>query len=83
MRDMHHELVLERPKSGGEVVRVRADVFRGRPYVDVRCWRRPITPGGECKPTVKGIKLNYELWAEIVPVIADLIEGQEPAEEEQ
>lgn len=49
--------------DNGDVIRVAVDEFRGKDYLDIRCFYKDKT--GELKPTRKGVSIPVEL-AEVV-----------------
>jgi hypothetical protein len=64
----------EIPKNAAETIRVERAPFNGVDLLHVRCWTgRPGDPNA--KPTPKGLSLRPEVWREVLPAVAALLEG--------
>lgn len=63
------EIIAEVRKNSTEIIRVRRTEFNGIDLLDVRVWTAPQVPGGESRPTKKGLTLRPETWAELVAVL--------------
>ena len=63
------ELIAEVPKNSREVIRIQRTTFNGAPLVDARVWTVPAVPGGDSKPTKKGLTLRPETWAELTATV--------------
>ncbi len=61
--------VLEVKKNSREVVRVQPTTYNGIDLVDVRVWTVPAVPGGESKPTRKGLTLQPATWTEVLRAV--------------
>jgi hypothetical protein len=71
------ELIAEVRKNSREVIRLRRTSFNGIDLVDVRVWTVPIVPGGDSKPTRKGLALRPETWVELCEQITEALRGGE------
>jgi hypothetical protein len=64
----------EIPKNAGETLRVERGEHQGIDLLHVRVWTgRPGDPNA--KPTQKGLSLRPEVWREVLPAVAKLLEG--------
>ncbi len=61
--------VLEVRKNSREVVRVQPTTYNGIDLVDARVWTVPAVPGGESKPTRKGLTLKASTWTEVLRAV--------------
>lgn len=69
------DVIAEVRKNSAEVIRVQHVTFNGVKLLDARVWTVPMAPGGEGKPTKKGLSLRPETWAELVAVVEIALEG--------
>jgi hypothetical protein len=61
-------------KNAGETLRVERGEYQGIDLLHVRVWTgRPGDPNA--KPTQKGLSLRPEVWREVLPAVAALLEG--------
>ena len=72
------ELLAEVPKNTREVIRLQRTEFNGVPLVDARVWTVPAVPGGDSKPTRKGLALRPETWAQLTAALRSALKGTEP-----
>jgi hypothetical protein len=64
----------EIPKNAGETLRVERGEYQGIDLLHVPVWTgRPGDPNA--KPTQKGLSLRPEVWREVLPVVAALLES--------
>ena len=56
--------ILEIPKSASERIRIIAKEYRGKSYIDLRCWYAD--DGGQFHASSKGITLRPELVGQVV-----------------
>ena len=63
---MAEPATVEVKKNTREVVRVQPTTYKGIDLVDVRVWTVPAVPGGESKPTRKGLTLQPATWTEVL-----------------
>ncbi|MBY4724615.1 MULTISPECIES: transcriptional coactivator p15/PC4 family protein [Burkholderia] len=54
-------------RSASERLRVQLRQYRGREFLDVRCWY--LDSGGEYRPSQKGVTLNPSQLAELVQAL--------------
>ncbi|WP_230940724.1 MULTISPECIES: transcriptional coactivator p15/PC4 family protein [Burkholderia cepacia complex] len=54
-------------RSGSERLRVQFRQYRGREFLDVRCWY--LADDGEYRPSQKGVTLNPSQLAELVQAL--------------
>lgn len=71
------EIIAEVAKNQSEILRVQRTRFNGVDLLDVRVWTVPQVPGGESRPTKKGLTLRPETWAELVAVLEQAVPTQE------
>ena len=63
----------EIPKNAVETLRIERGAYNGVDLIHVRVWTG--RPGDEgAKPTQKGLSLRPELWREVLPVVAALLD---------
>jgi len=60
------DVIAEVPKNSRELIRLQRTTFNGVPLVDARVWTVPAAPGGEGKPTRKGLTLRPETWTALL-----------------
>ncbi len=70
---MAEETLIEVPKNSREVVRVQPTTYNGVNLVDARVWTVPAVPGGESKPTRKGLTLQPATWTEVLRAVQVLL----------
>ena len=75
------QLLAEVEKNDREVIRVQRTSFKGIDLVDARVWTVPAIPGGESKPTRKGLTLRPETWAELTEALRQAL-GSELEQED-
>jgi len=56
---------------------VRHTTFNGIDLLDARVWTLPLVPGGESRPTKKGLSLRPETWAALVHVLRNALAAEE------
>ena len=79
---MAEPATVEVKKNTREVVRVQPTTYNGIDLVDVRVWTVPAVPGGESKPTRKGLTLQPATWTEVLRAVqAFLGSGSDTPEE--
>ena len=79
---MAEPATVEVKKNTREVVRVQPTTYNGIDLVDVRVWTVPAVPGGESKPTRKGLTLKASTWTEVLRAVqAFLGSGSDTPEE--
>ena len=72
------EIILaEVPKNATEIIRLRHTTFNGIDLLDARVWTLPQVPGGESRPTKKGLTLRPETWAELVDALRNALASEE------
>ncbi|HGO6126249.1 transcriptional coactivator p15/PC4 family protein [Burkholderia sp. Ed8] len=59
--------LLDMQRSASERLRVQIRQFRGREFLDVRCWYD--AGGGEYRPSQKGVTLNPSQLAELIQAL--------------
>lgn len=70
---MAEPATVEVKKNTREVVRVQPTTYKGIDLVDVRVWTVPAVPGGESKPTRKGLTLQPATWTEVLRAVQVLL----------
>ncbi len=63
------ELVATVPKNSREELRLRRTEFNGVDLLDCRVWTLSAVPGGDSKPTKKGLCLRPATWTELVQAL--------------
>ena len=63
-------------KNATEIIRVRHTTFNGIDLLDARVWTVPQVPGGESRPTRKGLTLRPETWAELVDALRNALASE-------
>ncbi|WP_249191813.1 transcriptional coactivator p15/PC4 family protein [Burkholderia cenocepacia] len=63
----HSTCFLDVLRSASERLRVQRRQYRGREYLDVRCWY--LDKDGEYRPSQKGVTLNPSQLAELVQAL--------------
>ena len=66
---MSEQLLAEVPKNTREIIRIQRTTFKGIDLLDARVWTVPAIPGGESKPTRKGLSLRPETWAALTAAL--------------
>ena len=61
------------PKNAREELRVTVGEYNEIPLIDVRVWTVPAVPGGESKPTRKGLTLKASTWTEVLRAVQVLL----------
>ena len=69
------DVIAEVPKNSREVIRLQRTTFNGVPLVDARVWTVPAAPGGEGKPTKKGLTLRPETWTVLLAELQRALAG--------
>ena len=65
--------MIEIQKNSREIIRIEATEFKGYPLISMRIYFRE-DPGGEWKPSRKGLTLRHHLVPELVQGIQELME---------
>ncbi len=58
-----NDLIYQIEKNGTEVVRFEISEFKGKEYINIRIWYE--IPGGEYRPTQKGVTLELSKYQEL------------------
>jgi hypothetical protein len=69
MADEEGELLAQIAKNSREELRLRRTQYNNVDLLDCRVWTLSAVPGGDSKPTKKGLCLRPATWSELVQAL--------------